>query len=430
MARRCLVLTGPASSTGSPTTLMMRPSVSSPTGTEMGSPVSVTSWPRTSPSVVSIEMVRTVDSPRCCATSSTRRLPPFCVSSAFRIAGRSPSNCTSTTAPMTWVMRPGWIAMMSSSRNSVFLSWRMIPKSLSTFRDHALERLGPGDDLDQFLGDHRLAGAVIGQRLLAYHLAGIARGIVHRAHAGALLGGGVFQERAEYLRGDIARQQLRQDVFLVRLVFIGRARAAFGLLRDDGGDDLLRGRDLRDHRPETREEQGADVEFAGLEQRDDLVRDRLGIREAERAHRAQLDGLDDLLLVDAFELVVALAADAQDLDLLALAGQRDDALAREPHDRRIERAAQAALGGAHHQEMDVGSAGAGEQAGRRIAAGDGGRDVAQHLVHALRIGTRDLGGRLRAAQLGSRDHLHGLGDLLRRLGGGAAHPHVFEAGHF
>src|SRR4029077_5062097 len=100
----------PASSTGSPTTLMMRPSVSSPTGTEMGSPVSVTSWPRTSPSVVSIETVRTVDSPRCCATSSTRRLPPFCVSSAFRMAGRCPSNCTSATAPMTSVMRPVWLA--------------------------------------------------------------------------------------------------------------------------------------------------------------------------------------------------------------------------------------------------------------------------------------------------------------------------------
>src|SRR5437660_2499782 len=55
-------------------------------------------------------MVRTVDSPRCCATSSTRRLPPFCVSSALRMAGRCPSNCTSTTAPMTCVMRPGWLA--------------------------------------------------------------------------------------------------------------------------------------------------------------------------------------------------------------------------------------------------------------------------------------------------------------------------------
>ena len=45
--RRC---TGPASSTGSPTTLMMRPSVPSPTGTAIGWPVSVTSWPRTRPS--------------------------------------------------------------------------------------------------------------------------------------------------------------------------------------------------------------------------------------------------------------------------------------------------------------------------------------------------------------------------------------------
>ena len=33
----------------------------SPTGTAIGSPVSVTSWPRTSPSLVSIATVRTVD---------------------------------------------------------------------------------------------------------------------------------------------------------------------------------------------------------------------------------------------------------------------------------------------------------------------------------------------------------------------------------
>ena len=66
---------------------MMRPSVPSPTGTAIGLPVSVTAWPRTRPSVVSIAMVRTVDSPRCWATSSTSRWPWFCVSSAFRIAG-------------------------------------------------------------------------------------------------------------------------------------------------------------------------------------------------------------------------------------------------------------------------------------------------------------------------------------------------------
>ena len=30
----------------------------------------------------------------------------FCVSSAFRISGNSPSNCTSTTAPITWLILP------------------------------------------------------------------------------------------------------------------------------------------------------------------------------------------------------------------------------------------------------------------------------------------------------------------------------------
>ncbi|CDX23150.1 conserved hypothetical protein [Mesorhizobium plurifarium] len=106
MARSSTASTGPASSTGSPMTLMMRPSMPGPTGTEIGAPVSKTSWPRTRPSVESMAMQRTVFSPRCWATSSTRRLPTLSVSSAFRMAGRWSSNCTSTTAPMTWRTLP------------------------------------------------------------------------------------------------------------------------------------------------------------------------------------------------------------------------------------------------------------------------------------------------------------------------------------
>ena len=98
---------GPASSTGSPMTFMMRPSVPSPTGTRMGWPVSVTAWPRVRPSDTSMAMQRTAFSPRCCATSSTSRLPLFEVSSAFRISGRWPSNFTSTTGPITCVTWPG-----------------------------------------------------------------------------------------------------------------------------------------------------------------------------------------------------------------------------------------------------------------------------------------------------------------------------------
>jgi hypothetical protein len=51
-------MAGPLS-TGSPTMLRMRPSVSLPTGTDMGAPVSSTPIPRVRPSVAAMAMVRT-----------------------------------------------------------------------------------------------------------------------------------------------------------------------------------------------------------------------------------------------------------------------------------------------------------------------------------------------------------------------------------
>src|SRR5262245_8960048 len=353
-------------------TLMMRPSVPSPTGTAMGWPVSETSCPRTRPSLVSMAMVRTVDSPRCWATSSTRRLPWFLVSSALRIAGRWPSNCTSTTAPMTWVMCPTGLAM-----DGPWLSRRHmgLPR-----RSH---RLGAGDDLDQLLGDHRLAGAVVGQRLFADHLAGIAGGVVHRAHLRAVERGGVLEQRAEDLHRDVARQQLGQDFLLLRLVLVAGAIA--GLTLEDRGSDLGLGRKLRDHGFERGVEQHADVERAVGVEPQDLVGNVLGVLEGERAYRTQLDVLDDLLLILAAQLLVALAADAEELDLLAFAGQRGGALARQPHDRRIERPTQAALGGADHEQPHAVAAGAGEEPGRRAEVADRGGDVAEHLAHVVGI---------------------------------------------
>src|SRR3954452_5609255 len=112
-------VTGPASSIGSPLAVMMRASVPTPTGTWIGASVSATGWPRTRPSVESMAMQRTVDSPRCWATSRTRRWPLLVVSSAFRISGRCPSNWTSTTAPITCATRPVGLAMMFSSRVAV-----------------------------------------------------------------------------------------------------------------------------------------------------------------------------------------------------------------------------------------------------------------------------------------------------------------------
>ena len=72
IGQRFLALTGPRSSTGSPTTLRMRPRTSRPTGIEIGAPVFFTAMPRTRPSVVSMATQRTVCSPRCWATSTVR----------------------------------------------------------------------------------------------------------------------------------------------------------------------------------------------------------------------------------------------------------------------------------------------------------------------------------------------------------------------
>src|ERR1700744_5553930 len=236
MARLPSDLIGPPSSTGSPITFMMRPSVPSPTGTEIGRPVSVTSWPRTRPSVASIAIVRTVDSPRCCATSRTRRLLPFLVSSELRMAGRWPSNCTSTTAPMTWVTRPIWLAAVAincSPSNILYVNRRIA----------ALDRLGAGDDLDQLLGDLGLTGSVVDQGLLADHVAGVARRVVHRAHLRAVERSVVFQQGAENLHRQIARQQAAENFVFFRLVFVGRRRCTRGFRFHDQRNDLLCGRD-------------------------------------------------------------------------------------------------------------------------------------------------------------------------------------------
>src|SRR6187401_257592 len=390
---------------------MMRPSNPGPTGTAIGSPVSVTSWPRTRPSDESIATVRTVDSPRCCATSSTRRLPPFLVSSAFRIAGRWSSNCTSTTAPMTCVIFPTALGVAMSS--------------LVT----ELKRLGAGDNLDQFFGDHRLTRAVVSERLLSDHLACVARGAVHRAHACALLRGGILKKRAEQLHGKVTRQKLGEDLVLFRLVFIGSACAVFGAIFKYRRNDLLRGWNLRHDRPELGEEKRADVEGALVEQRYDLFGDHLGLFKADCANTTKLDRFDDQFSVEAAQLVVAFSPYAKNLDLFALIDQRIHLFAGQPHDRRVERPAKATFRGADHQQMHSVGAGAGQQFRRRIAAGHRRGNRAQHFPHALGERTRRFRCSLCTAQLGRRNHLHGLGDLLRRLGGGDANAHVLKAGH-
>ncbi len=93
-------------SIGSPITLNILPSAASPTGTEIGAPVSMTSRSRGKPAVSCMAMVRTRLSPKCCATSSVSVTSPCFTCKAFLIGGSFSSKRTSTTGPIIWVMIP------------------------------------------------------------------------------------------------------------------------------------------------------------------------------------------------------------------------------------------------------------------------------------------------------------------------------------
>ena len=110
-----------------------------------------------------------------------------------------------------------------------------------------LKRFRAGDDLDQFLRDHGLARAIVGDRLFADHVTGVSRRVVHGAHARALLRGGVLKKCPEDLRREATGQELGEDFLLLRLIFVDRLAKTWVPFREHGWDDLLRRRDLRDH---------------------------------------------------------------------------------------------------------------------------------------------------------------------------------------
>ena len=98
---------GSPSSIGSPSTLNMRPSTTSPTGTLMESPVAVTSMPLLIPSEPESMTHLTVLLPMCCATSMTSVLSPSSTVRASLILGIWPSsNSTFITDPETCTIRP------------------------------------------------------------------------------------------------------------------------------------------------------------------------------------------------------------------------------------------------------------------------------------------------------------------------------------
>src|SRR5579875_3937335 len=86
----------------------------------------------------------------------------------------------------------------------------------------SLESLRAGHDLEDLLGDLRLASAVHLQRQIADQLAGILRRIAHRRHSRAVLGGRRLKQGAEDGDLDIVGNQARQNHGGVGLIVDGR----------------------------------------------------------------------------------------------------------------------------------------------------------------------------------------------------------------
>src|SRR4051794_5506151 len=258
----------------SPMTLKTRPLVTSPTGTLMGAPVSCTWAPRTRPSVGLRAIARTIESPRCCATSSviSRRPPPspspwpdrsICVLSALYISGIwSAGNSMSTTGPITRATRPTPGPAACSIETSlavavICLSLRSCGAVPRWVCGSGGEGVGARHDLADLLGDLGLAGLVGQARVHAHQVLGVLRGGVHRALAGGQLGRRRLQQAAVDPAAHVHRQErvehgLRRRLELVErqdLRLAGRLDALHDLEREEPDH----ARRLRHHVHELRE---------------------------------------------------------------------------------------------------------------------------------------------------------------------------------
>src|SRR6202163_3488300 len=231
-----------SSSIGAPMTLNIRPRVSTPTGTEIGSPVACTGSPRRKPSVASIAIVRTVLLPIAPSTSSTT-VRPSCVftSSASNSSGCSPAgNSTSTTAPMTWLTWPSLVFFASAFGACLVFA---IFSPLSARCPHGL---GAANNLHELCRDAGLAHLVRVQRERVDQVAGGVGRVLHRDHLGRVLARLVLQHRLEDLRLHVTGQQSVEHRLRVGLVDVVRPRTlALGLaMRDLGRDEHRDGRFL------------------------------------------------------------------------------------------------------------------------------------------------------------------------------------------
>src|SRR5450432_1515159 len=101
---------------------------------------------------------------------------------------------------MIWTMRPVATPLGKAGAGGVAAS---VTDMSDTYLS-SLEGFGAGDDLDQLLGDLRLAGSVLDQGEGGDHVAGVARGGVHGGHLGSEEADLVLHHGRQDLGGDIA----------------------------------------------------------------------------------------------------------------------------------------------------------------------------------------------------------------------------------
>src|SRR5215218_8551017 len=227
------------SSIVSPRRLKMRPSVTFPTGTVIGPPVSKTSMPRARPSVVSMATARTRSSPRCCWTSHTSTDRPELMPSASSglesrsmtiaelISGSLSGKTASVTTPWISSIRP-------TLRSPSVVSWPSrgaVLASISFLLGRRLgQRLRARDDFHDLLRDLRLALAVHLQGEVLDEVGRVLGRVAHRGHPRAVLGRRGLQQRPVDRDLDVGGHEALEDVLRAGLVLHERVRAVRAVL--------------------------------------------------------------------------------------------------------------------------------------------------------------------------------------------------------
>ena len=170
-----------------------------------------------------------------------------------------------------------------------------------------------------------------------------------------MLGRSIFAVCAKQLNGNIARQQVSEDFFLVWLIF-NRCRNADGIAFTGGNSDghqlNLRWR-LRKDVFELAEEQMRDIKFARFKTCGQIFAPCLYISVSELAQIAWFNAVDDIATESPAELIAAFLSDGIEFNGLAFGLQCFCLTAGKTDDIGVECASKALVAGGDNEQMHV-----------------------------------------------------------------------------